>query len=49
LRKELARCEQERDHYLKAVYSAERARLHLGDVDFAELEKSAVGPVETVE
>jgi hypothetical protein len=49
LRNALARCEAERDHYLKAVYAAERAKLHSFDVDIGELEKAAVGPVETIE
>jgi hypothetical protein len=49
LRNALARCEAERDHYLKAVYASERAKLHVVDVDFAELEKAAAGPVETIE
>jgi len=49
LRTALARCEMERDEYLKAIYASERAKIDFVDVDFVELEKAAVGPVETIE
>ena len=49
LRQSLARTEAERDHYLKAIYAYERAKLEFEDIDIAELEKASAGPVELIE
>ena len=49
LRLRLARTEEERDVYLKAVYAYERAKLaelRVEDVDIAALEKASAGRVE---
>jgi hypothetical protein len=52
LRLKLARTEEERDVYLKAVYAYERAKLadfRIEHVDIAELEQASAGPVEMLE
>ena len=52
LRRSLARTEEERDAYLKAVYAYERAKLadlRVEDVDIHALEKSSAGTVEMLE
>jgi hypothetical protein len=52
LRLSLARTEDERDVYLKAVYAYERAKLaelRAEGVDIAALEKASAGTVEMLE
>jgi hypothetical protein len=53
LRKALARAEEERDLYLKAVYEYERERAlasrEFEDIDIDALKAMSAGPVETIE
>jgi seryl-tRNA synthetase len=49
LRQSLARAEEERNLYLKALYAKARETIPFEDVDIPELEKTSAGPVETLE
>ncbi|MCI0739065.1 MAG: hypothetical protein L0Y72_08475 [Gemmataceae bacterium] len=49
LRRALAKCEEERNLYLKAVYEHHRANREFEDVDIPSLEAISAGPVELID
>lgn len=49
LRQALAKVQEERDLYLRAVYAHARETLELEDIDIAELERTSAGPVELID
>jgi hypothetical protein len=49
LHRSLTRSEEERNHYLKAIYAYEKAKLDFDELRKAESEDVSAGPVELME